>query len=185
MSAKAKIRVALGLAAVVLLISGVVVGAAVTVAAGDNDLVHSCVNKNSGEIRIVRPSTSCRNNWTALDWSRGHQPQSGIVFVNGGDRVFLQSGEERIENVATLVVEAGEPGFVLLQATGTKLTCHHDNLGAELGIGLDETSYIASIKVFTNDRDTVSYAVSTVVEIDSGANTFYLNASVEETAPSL
>jgi hypothetical protein len=35
---------------------------------GDPTLIHSCVNKSSGEIKIVSANATCKNNETALDW---------------------------------------------------------------------------------------------------------------------
>lgn len=35
---------------------------------GDPTLVHACVNKGSGEIKIVGPSASCKPHETAVDW---------------------------------------------------------------------------------------------------------------------
>jgi len=35
---------------------------------GDPSLIHSCVNKSSGEIKIVAANATCKNNETALDW---------------------------------------------------------------------------------------------------------------------
>jgi hypothetical protein len=35
---------------------------------GDPTLVHSCVNKNSGEVKIVAPTATCKAHETALDW---------------------------------------------------------------------------------------------------------------------
>ena len=55
----------LGLALVLTL---AVVAPAVYMHGGDASLIHSCVNKSSGEIKIVAPNATCKNNETALDW---------------------------------------------------------------------------------------------------------------------
>ena len=43
-------------------------------ASGDNsdpNVIHACVNNNSGEIKIVTPDEECKKNWTAVHWSVG------------------------------------------------------------------------------------------------------------------
>lgn len=45
-----------------------VVTPAVYMHGGDPTLIHSCVNKSSGEIKIVAANATCKNNETALDW---------------------------------------------------------------------------------------------------------------------
>ena len=46
----------------------VLVTPAVYMHGGDASLIHSCVNKSSGEIKIVAANATCKNNETALDW---------------------------------------------------------------------------------------------------------------------
>ena len=41
---------------------------------GDANKIHSCVNNNSGTIKIVSPTATCSNNETALDWNQGVAP---------------------------------------------------------------------------------------------------------------
>jgi hypothetical protein len=55
---------------------GIAVGAAliggatlVSAHGGDTSLIHSCVNENSGTVKIVGASDSCKTNETALDWN--------------------------------------------------------------------------------------------------------------------
>jgi len=36
---------------------------------GDPTKIHSCVNNNSGEVKIVSPNATCNNNWTPVDWN--------------------------------------------------------------------------------------------------------------------
>ncbi|HMH48880.1 MAG TPA: hypothetical protein VK548_01510 [Candidatus Acidoferrum sp.] len=55
---------------------------------GDPTLVHSCVNKSSGEVRIVGASASCKNNETAVDWPATAAPPpppagGGSIMVHG------------------------------------------------------------------------------------------------------
>src|SRR5215213_7675750 len=38
---------------------------------GDATRIHSCINNNSGAIKIVSPSQACNNGETALDWNQG------------------------------------------------------------------------------------------------------------------
>src|SRR6478672_1590502 len=45
-----------------------VVTPAVYMHGGDASLIHSCVNKSSGEIKIVAANATCKNNETPLDW---------------------------------------------------------------------------------------------------------------------
>src|SRR5712692_8212971 len=35
---------------------------------GDSTLIHACVTKSSGEVKIVGVNASCKNNETAVDW---------------------------------------------------------------------------------------------------------------------
>jgi hypothetical protein len=35
----------------------------------DSDLIHACVNKSSGEVKIVGPSDTCKKNWVPLRWN--------------------------------------------------------------------------------------------------------------------
>src|SRR4249919_1216558 len=37
---------------------------------GDASKIHSCVNNNSGTIKIVAPTATCSNNEMALDWNQ-------------------------------------------------------------------------------------------------------------------
>lgn len=68
-------------AALVLVLAGApVVGAH----GGDPTLVHACVNKNSGEVKIVGATAACKNNETAVDWPATAAPAAGgSVMVHG------------------------------------------------------------------------------------------------------
>ena len=46
---------------------------------GDSAKIHSCVNNSSGEIKIVAPNASCKQNETALDWSKAAPGAGGAV----------------------------------------------------------------------------------------------------------
>jgi chromosome segregation ATPase len=57
-----------------LLVLALAVASMASAHGGDTTKIHSCVNNNSGTIKIVSPSTSCGNGETALDWSQGVTP---------------------------------------------------------------------------------------------------------------
>ncbi len=69
---------------------------------GDLTLIHACVNKSSGEIKIVGASASCKNHETAVDWPATSAPApagGGSVMVHGvgagvvaGGTFFIQFG---------------------------------------------------------------------------------------------
>ncbi len=50
---------------------------------GDPTKIHSCVNNASGEIKIVDPNDTCKNNWTPLDWGSAEatrtEPRTTLV----------------------------------------------------------------------------------------------------------
>jgi hypothetical protein len=55
---------------------------------GDPTLIHSCVNKSSGEVKIVGASASCKNNENAVDWPATAAPPpppagGGSIMVHG------------------------------------------------------------------------------------------------------
>ena len=51
---------------------------------GDPTLVHACVNKSSGEVKIVGPSASCKGHEIAVDWPATSAPAGGgSVMVHG------------------------------------------------------------------------------------------------------
>ena len=57
-----------------LLILALAVASMASAHGGDANKIHSCVNNNSGTIKIVSPSQGCSNNETALDWNQGVAP---------------------------------------------------------------------------------------------------------------
>ena len=53
---------------------------------GDATLIHSCVNKSSGEVKIVGANASCKANDTAVDWPGISAPApagNGSIRVHG------------------------------------------------------------------------------------------------------
>ena len=54
---------------------------------GDPTLIHSCVNKSSGEVKIVGANASCKNHETAVDWPATSAPAppagGGSIMVHG------------------------------------------------------------------------------------------------------
>jgi hypothetical protein len=55
-------------ASLMFVVALAVVTPAVYMHGGDAGLIHSCVNKSSGEIKIVAANATCKNNETPLDW---------------------------------------------------------------------------------------------------------------------
>jgi len=85
--------------AFVLALAGVT--PAVDAHGGDPTLIHSCVNKSSGEVKIVGATASCKNNETAVDWPATSAPApagGGSIMVHGagagvvGAPFFIQFG---------------------------------------------------------------------------------------------
>ena len=71
---------------VAVLIIGVI-ASAITYAfaqGGDENLIHSCVNKSNGTIKIVSSDEECGNNWYSLVWSSDSSADDGPVTVGGG-----------------------------------------------------------------------------------------------------
>lgn len=66
---------------------GLVSGGVVMVQAhgGDTNLVHACVLKNIGTIRIVAASENCKSFETALDWSKSSQASEVKVTLRYGN----------------------------------------------------------------------------------------------------
>jgi hypothetical protein len=73
---------------------------------GNPTLVHSCVNKSSGEIKIVAATATCKANETALDWTQtpsappaaegGLLHARSFVNVSSADKfaMFVEEGTE-------------------------------------------------------------------------------------------
>ena len=55
--------------AVVVLAASLGVGAVATAHGGDTTLIHACVNKNSGGLRLVGENEECKPAESALDWN--------------------------------------------------------------------------------------------------------------------
>jgi hypothetical protein len=48
---------------------------------GDPTLVHSCVNKSSGEVKIVAPGATCKPHENAVDWAGAAAPTPSVTKV--------------------------------------------------------------------------------------------------------
>lgn len=48
---------------------------------GDPALVHSCVNKSSGEVKIVSPGATCKPHENAVDWAAAAAPVASVKKV--------------------------------------------------------------------------------------------------------
>ncbi|HMH52320.1 MAG TPA: hypothetical protein VK548_18925 [Candidatus Acidoferrum sp.] len=71
--------------AAILLVSALVLSLAwatpeVAAHGGNAALIHSCVNKSSGEVKIVGPNSSCKPHENAVDWP-GAAPAAGVTKV--------------------------------------------------------------------------------------------------------
>ena len=69
---------------------------------GDPTLIHACVNKSSGEVKIVGASASCKNNETAVDWPATAAPPpppagGGSIMVHGVGAGVVAGGSFIIE----------------------------------------------------------------------------------------
>ena len=76
----------------------------------DPTLIHACVNKNSGEVKIVAPTASCKANETALSWPS--------TVATGGDGGLLYARSNFIAGAgATTCANSPEgPTRLLLSA---------------------------------------------------------------------
>lgn len=86
-----------------------VVTPAVYMHGGDSTLIHACVNKSSGEIKIVNATASCKNNETALDWP------ATLPAPGGGGAVLDARGNFSLVSSTTtfaMSVEEGTETFV-------------------------------------------------------------------------
>jgi hypothetical protein len=86
---------------------------------GDPTLVHSCVNKSSGEVKIVAASASCKANETALDWPRTSATptpaQGGVLHARSNFSLAANATQ------FAMFVEEGTEAFVrvVLPRAGT------------------------------------------------------------------
>jgi hypothetical protein len=93
----------------VLVLALAVVTPAVYMHGGDSTLIHACVNKSSGEIKIVTATASCKNNETALDWP------ATLPAPSGGGAVLDARGNFSLVSSTTtfaMSVEEGTESFV-------------------------------------------------------------------------
>ena len=76
---------------------------------GDSTLIHACVNKSSGEIKIVGANASCKNNETSLHW-----PATSSVASGGGALLHARGNFFLSANATTfaMFVEEGTETFV-------------------------------------------------------------------------
>ena len=66
---------------IVLTIVVVLIGGIAGIASAAGDVINACVNKSSGELKIVDAGTTCPNNWVALQWNA--QGVSGATGATG------------------------------------------------------------------------------------------------------
>jgi hypothetical protein len=96
------------LASVFVLVVDVITPAVYT-HGGDSTLIHACVNKSSGEIKIVGANASCKNNETALDWpATSPAPIGGGAILHARGNFVLAAGTTTFG----MFVEEGTENFV-------------------------------------------------------------------------
>jgi len=107
----------LGALVLVLALGGLV--AAARAHGDDPALVHACINKSSGEIKIVAPNGSCKAHENAVDWPATAGPpapvEGGVLHARGN--FTLDAGVTRF----AMFVEEGTEAFVrvVLPRAGT------------------------------------------------------------------
>jgi len=148
-----------------------VVTPAVYMHGGDVTLIHSCVNKSSGEIKIVGANATCKNNENSLDWpatSPSPPPSGGgamldargnfslasstttfAMFVEEGTETFVQVNVPRAGQLANLFVHP-----TASPAAGAILTVTVRVNGADTLLAVTHTS--------VDGTNTVSNTVNTV-----------------------
>ncbi len=68
---------------------------------GDTTRIHACVNPNSGNIKIISPTETCRDNETTLDWNiQGLVGPIGPAGAQGPAGPAGQRGEQGIAGAA-------------------------------------------------------------------------------------
>lgn len=139
---------------------------------GDATLIHSCVNKSSGEIKIVGANASCKNNETALDWpatSPSPSPSGGgaildargnfslaastttfAMFVEEGTETFVQVNVPRAGQLANLFVHP-----TASPASGAILTVTVRVNGADTLLAVTHTS-VDGTNTVSNTANTVA-----------------------------
>ena len=151
-----------------------VVTPAVYMHGGDATLIHSCVNKSSGEIKIVGANASCKNNETALDWpatspSPSPSPSSGgaildargnfslaastttfAMFVEEGTETFVEVNVPRAGQLANLFVHP-----TASPASGAILTVTVRVNGADTLLAVTHTS-VDGTNTVSNTANTVA-----------------------------
>ena len=118
---------------------------------GDPDLIHACVNNNSGEIKIVGPDESCKNNQYPLDWNiEGSTGPPGPPGGPPGPPGL--SGYEQVTNQTTIPGNLGSGSVfsVVAQCPGGKKV-----LGG--GIRLSgQVSVLADLRVFESQPSSLT-----------------------------
>ena len=182
---RAKIRSLLFVSGLVLGFGGV--GAPAFGHGGDLTLVHSCVNKSSGEIKIVAATATCKANETALDWTQTPSAppaaEGGMLharsfvnvssadkfamFVEEGPQAFVQVVLPRGGTLANLVLRPTDPpaggalvtAVVLVNGVDTLLTVTHSS-----GDGPGATSNtVNTVTVNQGDLVSVKFTAGAVV----------------------
>ena len=49
--------------------------------------IYACVNNSSGEVKIVAPGSTCRNNWTLLTWEVPRTERADFEVHCPGDTI--------------------------------------------------------------------------------------------------
>jgi hypothetical protein len=145
---------------------------------GDPTLIHACVNKSSGEVKIVGPSGSCKTHETAVDWP-GTSPAAGggaVLHARGNFSLvastttfamFVEEGTESF--VAVAVPRAGELANLFVHPTGSPaagavLTVTVRVNGADTPLAVTHTSGDGTTPT-SNTVDTVAVSPGDLVAV--------------------
>jgi hypothetical protein len=146
---------------------------------GDPTLIHSCVNKSSGEIKIVGANATCKNNENALDWPATQPAPSGggaildargnfslaastttyAMFVEEGTESFVQVNVPRAGQLANLFVHP-----TVSPASGAILTVTVRVNGADTLLAVTHTSGDGTNTV-SNTANTVAVNQGDIVAV--------------------
>lgn len=84
---------------------------------GDPTKIHSCVNNNSGEVKVVSQNATCLNNWTPVDWSisgaqgpKGDKGDQGLQGAKGDQGLQGDKGDQGLAGLQGLKGDQGNPG---------------------------------------------------------------------------
>jgi hypothetical protein len=138
---------------------------------GDLTLVHSCVNKSSGEIKIVAATATCKPNETALDWTQTAatppaaeggllHARSNFVAVSGTTQfaMFVEEGPE--DFVKVVLPRGGTLSNLFLRPTdapavGASVTAVVRVNGVDSTLAVTHTS-VSGTTATSNTVDTVT-----------------------------